>query len=127
MIMRSLMFLITLAMKFKADFIDTCLGLVSALVVARKYLGFSVCLAGRRGKAANLVHVYAFADVIDHISDEWSSRLPSSAALPVMAEGCATPRRCMENPIPLAGRRGEEADPLHDDAFADALDHNGMN
>ena len=46
MIMRSRMFVLTLAMKFKADFIDKCSGLVTAFVVAPKYMGFRVDLAG---------------------------------------------------------------------------------
>ena len=49
MIMRSRMFVLTLAMKFKADFIDKCSGLVTAFVVARTYVGFRVDLAGHQG------------------------------------------------------------------------------
>ena len=42
MIMRSRMSVLTLAMKFKADFIDNWPGLVSAFVVARHLLGWHV-------------------------------------------------------------------------------------
>ena len=49
-----------------------------------KLYGISrIYLAGYRGKAADLLHDDAFTDVLDHLSDEWSSRPASSAALPV--------------------------------------------
>ena len=70
-------------------------------------------------------HDGSFANVLDYINDEWSSRPASSAELPMMAEGCTAPRNRMEIPIHLFGHQGKEADLLHDDAFAGVLDRIG--
>ena len=43
--------------------------------------------------------------------------------MPVMGEGCTTPRKYVEFPMNLAGHQTKEADLLHDYAFADVRAH----